>query len=404
MKRAWVRLVSGTCCLILAGLLSGLSGGVAAAEEINQQPLAIQPVPLYPNLRIQRPVLITNAGDGSGRLFVVNQLGKVLVLPEDRNAEDAAIFLDIEDRVQYKDTENEEGLLGLAFHPKFKENGQLFVYYTARETPRTSVVSRFRLSKEDPNRVDPASEEQLLRIQQPFWNHNGGTLAFGPDGFLYIGMGDGGAANDPFHNGQNVQTLLGKILRIDVDRSDDGKPYGIPADNPFAQAGPLAKPEIWAYGFRNIWRMSFDPKTGTLWAADVGQDLWEEINIVRRGGNYGWNLREGKHAFGPVGAEARPDLIDPIWEYHHDVGKSITGGNVYRGTKLPELDGAYLFADYVSGRYWALWYDAESGKVTANRELKGNGQPIMTFGAGEDGEVYCADAFGVVYGFEKSPE
>jgi glucose/arabinose dehydrogenase len=239
-----------------------------------------------------------------------------------------------------------------------------------------------------------------MRIKQPFWNHNGGTVEFGPDGYLYVGLGDGGAANDPLGNGQNLETLLGSILRIDVDRQQEGRPYAIPPDNPFVEA-PGARPEIWAYGLRNVWRLSFDEPTGTMWAADVGQNLWEEINIIRRGGNYGWNLREGMHPFGDDGSGPRPDLIEPVWEYHHDIGKSITGGMVYRGDRVPALRGYYLYADYVSGRFWALRYDHDQQRVVENRPIRsGESKPIVTFGEDETGEVYCSDAFGMIYMFE----
>src|SRR4029079_11618038 len=229
------------------------------------------------------------------------------------------------DRVSYKDAQNEEGFLGLAFHPRFKENGEFFVYYTAKpatDYPHYSIISRFHVSKEDPNRGDPKSEEVIMRIAQPYWNHNGGTIVFGPDGYLYIGLGDGGAANDPHGNGQKMTTLLGKILRIDVDHKDPGLKYAIPKDNPFADRGAQSRGEIWAVGMRSVWRIAFDPATGDLWGGDVGQDTWEEIDIIRRGGNYGWNLREGKHSFSPKdnpakkGSPPRPDLIEPIWDYH----------------------------------------------------------------------------------------
>ena len=202
-------------------------------------------------------------------------------------------------------------------------------------------------------------------------------------------------------NGQNVQTLLGSILRIDIDHHDQGLNYEIPKDNPFVSAGPLAQPEIFAYGFRNVWRLSFDRETGTLWAADVGQDLWEEINLVQSGGNYGWNLREGKHKFGVVGADPRPELIEPIWEYHHDIGKSITGGTVYRGKRLPELQGHYLYGDYVSGKVWALKYDAQAKRVVANRPIAGENVPMITFGEDEAGEVLFSDSFGRIFQFAR---
>jgi len=293
-----------------------------------------------------RPLVLTHAGDGSNRVFVATQHGVIHVFANDAKADKTQVFLDIQERVRYNDKENEEGFLGLAFHPRYKENGEFFVFYTAKKAKQkhTNIVARFRVSKEDPNRADPDSEEEILRIERPFWNHDGGTLCFGPDGYLYIAVGDGGLGGDPFNNGQNLNSLLGRILRIDVDRKDPGKNYAIPKDNPFAQR-EKARPETWAYGLRNVWRMAFDRKTGRLWAGDVGQNLYEEIDIIEKGGNYGWNRREGLHHFGVNGLGPRKNLIDPIWEYHHDVGKSLTGGCVYRGSRLPELEGAYLYGD-----------------------------------------------------------
>jgi glucose/arabinose dehydrogenase len=220
---------------------------------------------------------------------------------------------------------------------------------------------------------------------------------------LYIGLGDGGKRADPFDNAQNLSTLLGSILRIDVDRRDEGLAYAIPPDNPFVGRDD-ARGEIWAYGLRNVWRMAFDPPTGLLWAADVGQDIWEEIDIIEKGGNYGWNLREGMHDFEPSGAPPAvemTDLIEPLWEYHHDVGKSITGGNVYRGPSMAELEGAYLYADFVSGRIWALWYDQETKRVTANRAIRETGPAVMTFGEDDDGETYFATQEGGLWKFAR---
>ncbi len=350
----------------------------------------------FPNLRIARPIVVTHAGDGSNRIFVASQLGSVHVFDKNSEVEEADVFFDHEEQVTYKDKENEEGLLGFAMHPNYKENGEFFLFYTTSDAEHTSVVSRFRVSKDDPNKADSTYEEELIRIPQPFWNHNGGTLAFGPDGYLYIALGDGGKGGDPLKNGQNLSTLNGSILRIDVDNKDEGKNYSVPKSNPFVKTKG-AKPEIYAYGFRNVWRLSFDRVTGTFYAADVGQKLWEEINIVKRGGNYGWNLREGNHPYvtesGEKGSGPREDLIDPIFEYDHETGKSITGGVVYRGLAAPKLNGMYVYADYVSGRIWALEHDYKSGKVIANHEIPnkspaGENIPLITFGEDQDGEVY----------------
>ena len=373
----------------------------ARARAVDETPLPIKVVRAFPNLKIRRPTVITHAPDGSDRLFVVTQQGVISVFPNDQQVAEATVFLDIESKVVYKDQENEEGMLGLAFHPKFKENGQFFVYYTTKDgPPHTSVVSRFRVSKTDPNKADPASEEIVLSKTQPYWNHTGGSIQFGPDGYLYIGLGDGGSANDPHENGQKLSTLLGKILRIDVDRRDAGKGYAIPQDNPFV-GRPDVAPEIYAYGLRNPWGLHFDPKTGVLWAADVGQDLWEEIDLIVSGGNYGWNLREGLHKF-KNGSEPRPDLIEPIWEYHHNVGKSITGGAVYRGSRVPELTGHYLYCDYVSGKVWALKYDEQAKKVVANHTLESATMPFINVGMDQHGEVYFTDAFGQIWWPEKT--
>jgi len=370
----------------------------SAFAQVDESVLSLQVDRAFPSLRLRRPVVIANAGDGSNRLFFVTQQGVIHVIPNDPSVEKAGTFLDMESKVVYKDKENEEGMLGLAFHPDYKRNGEFFVYYTTTDAPHTSVISRFHVSKDNPNQADPASEEELLRVEQPYWNHNGGALAFGPDGYLYIALGDGGSGNDPHGNGQNLATLLGSILRINVDRKDEGKNYSIPKDNPFVRH-ESARSEIWAYGLRNVWGMSFDRETGQFWAADVGQNIWEEINLIVKGGNYGWNLREAKHKFGDNGSDASDNLIDPIWEYHHDIGKSITGGYVYRGKKLPELVGAYLYADYVSGRVWALRYDEATKAVVANRSIPAKSMPIIAFGEDEQGEVYFADSFGFIYQF-----
>jgi glucose/arabinose dehydrogenase len=377
----------------------------AVAEGVDQSAIDVEVENAFPNLQWPdeltgasegrsnelRPLLLTGAGDGTNRIFVATQPGPILVFKNDAAVESMDVFLDLSERTHYRvPQENEEGLLGMAFHPKFKENGEFFVYYTGeydQERNRRSVISRFRVSKDNPNQADPDSEEILLEIPDKFWNHNGGTIVFGPEGYLYVGLGDGGFRGDPDENGQDLGELWGKILRIDVDHKDDGLEYAIPKDNPFV-GKQGARGEVWCYGIRNVWRIAFDRETGDLWAGEVGQDLFEEIDIIEKGGNYGWNLREGMHPYGPNGAEPREDLIEPIWEYPREFGKSITGGNVYRGKSAPELAGAYLYADYVSGHIWALWYDKGAKKVTANRTVLENGGPITSFGEDDNGETY----------------
>ena len=334
-----------------------------------------------------RPIVLTHAGDGSNRVFVATEHGVIHVFPNDQKATKTQIFLDLQDRVVYNDKQNEEGFLGLVFHPNYKKNGEFFVFYTAKNAKLTNVISRFKVSKDNPNKADPASEEVLLKIQKPFWNHDGGTLCFGPDGYLYFTHGDGGLANDPMKNGQKLSNLLGKVSRIDVDKKDSGKPYAIPKDNPFVGQKDAAG-EIWAYGLRNIWPMSFDKKTGALWAGDVGQNLYEEIDLIVKGGNYGWSLREGLHPFSDNGVDVQKNMIDPIWEYDHDTGKCIIGGHVYRGSRLPELEGYYLYADYVTGLQWGLRYDDAQRRVVANRPITVRGRPVLSYGEDEKGEVY----------------
>ena len=375
---------------------------VVADEQVDVSPAAVEAERAFPGLRFERPIVLTHAGDGSDRVFVASQLGTIHIFPNRQTAMSASLFCDMSKQVVFNKNENEEGFLGLAFHPHYHETGEFFVYYTTTDAPHTSIVSRRRVSAQDPNRADPDFEEELLRIPQPFWNHNGGTLAFGPDGYLYIALGDGGAANDPHNNGQNLQTLLGAILRIDVDHQtpknpedprDEGQPYAIPADNPFVGYPGLARPEIWAYGLRNVWRFSFDRETGACWAADVGQNLWEEIDLIVKGGNYGWNIREGAHPYKP--AETTAPLIDPIYEYDHSQGASITGGYVYRGSRLKDLYGAYIYADFVTGTIWALRY--EVGEIVENKTLLLQPKNISSFGIDAHNELYLCAFDGKIY-------
>jgi glucose/arabinose dehydrogenase len=292
-------------------------------------------------------------------------------------------FLDISAKVGSRYTE--QGLLGLAFHPHFAQNGQFYVNFT--DENGNTVIARFHVSATDPNLADPASEVDILHVNQPYNNHNGGGLAFGPDGYLYIGLGDGGSEGDPLGIGQNLQTLLGKMLRIDVDH---GNPYAIPTGNPFAGGGGL--PEIWAYGLRNPWRFSFDRLTGDLFIADVGQDTWEEIDFVPSGTpggmNFGWSYYEGMHPYkGQPPANAT--FTWPITEYSHADGCAVTGGYVYRGLALPEWQGVYFYGDYCSGNIWGLIQLAGSSQQL--KILFTTNAKITTFGVDESGEIYLAD-------------
>jgi glucose/arabinose dehydrogenase len=341
---------------------------------------------------LERPVYLTHAGDTTGRLFVVEQSGRIRILQNGALLADP--FLDLTDLVN--DSGNEQGLLGLAFHPDYAANGLFFVNYT--DANGDTAVVRYSVSA-DPNRADPASAKMILQVAQPFPNHNGGDLAFGPDGYLYIGLGDGGSAGDPQGNGQNLKALLGKLLRIDVNPGD---PYGIPPDNPFV-GHPEARPEIWAYGLRNPWRYSFDRATGDLYIADVGQNAYEEIDYQPAGSqggeNYGWNFMEGAH---PFKGQAPAGLTAPVAEYSHQVGGcSVTGGYVYRGPSLPALNGVYLYGDYCSGQVWALY---RSGSSWENVALLNAFFTISSFGEDANGEVYVLDhGGGAVYQWVAAP-
>ena len=336
-----------------------------------------------------RPVFVTSVPDDSGHMAVVEQSGKIFMLSEGSGSSEAMTFLDITDRVRRQG--NEEGLLGLAFHPDYPTNGRFFVYYSA-SSPRRSVLSRFQVSG-DPNRADAESEAIVLEVEQPFPNHNGGMIAFGPDGLLYVALGDGGSGGDPRGNGQNVATLLGSLLRIDVDAPKGDLGYAIPGGNPFPSGN--ARGEIWAYGLRNPWRFSFDRATGDLWLADVGQNDKEEINIVRQGGNYGWNVMEGADCFQPSSDCRREGLELPLWEYAHSLGCSVTGGYVYRGQAVPWLQGAYVYADFCSGFVWGLRYDG--ARVTEQALLLDSGLNISSCGEDAAGELYVTAFDGVVY-------
>lgn len=310
----------------------------------------------------------------------------MFVLRLDAATRQATVFLDLSARVSTAG--NEEGLLGLAFDADFQSNREFFVYYSAAN-PRRSMLSRFRVSA-DPDVADPASEQVVMEIPQPFANHNGGMLAFGPDGYLYVGLGDGGSGGDPSGNGQNLATLLGSILRIDVSgtKKNAGSSYAVPSDNPFVgRPEAEARHEIWAFGLRNPWRFSFDLATGDLWAGDVGQNSWEEIDLILKGANYGWNVMEGGHCFRGDSCD-QSGLVTPLAEYRTgQFGCAVTGGYVYRGNEYPSLRGVYLYADYCSGLIWGLRF--RNGKVVAGPKLVAEtGRLIPSFAEDRDGELY----------------
>lgn len=346
--------------------------------------------PMFGGVSLERPVALIASPlleNGSEPVwFVVEQSGRILRLSGQGEFVQSSVFVDLRDRVD--DGPNEAGLLGMAFDPQYKTNKRVYLSYTRHGSPLVSVLSRF-VSVDGGRILDVDSEQVLLQVPQPYGNHNGGDVHFGPDGYLYFGLGDGGSSGDPEKNGQSTQTLLGSLLRLDV-RGD--KHYQIPADNPFVRG--ISRPEIYAYGLRNPWRWSFDRNTGELWLGDVGQNAWEEVNVITRGGNYGWNLREGRYCYLVTDDCKRSGFIDPVAEYSHVVGCSITGGYVYRGEKIPLLKGIYLFGDYCSGQIWGLFPEAGTYK---RKLVKSTDQNIASFGEGVDGELYVVGLSGKIY-------
>ncbi len=353
---------------------------------VRSSEVALELVPVVEK-GLQAPLFVTHAGDGSGHLFVVEQAGTIRVI--DQGVLQEAPFLDLRDRVSTKG--DEQGLLGLAFHPDHRRNGRLFVNYNRRDDGATVLAEYSRQGQS--LQISAATERILMVVPQPYLNHNGGMVAFGPDGYLYIGRGDGGSRGDPQNRAQNSHEWLGKILRIDVDRE---RPYAIPADNPFVKGG--GRPEVFAFGIRNPWRFSFDRETGMLWLADVGQNKWEEVDLVVAGGNYGWRIMEGTHCYKPE-HDCNPEgLIFPLAEYGHEQGRcSIIGGYVYRGQAAPALRGTYLFGDYCSGELFALSSSANRKASTVPRVLIHTGYRISSFGEDEAGEVYVVDHKGGLY-------
>ncbi|SRR5712691_5797984 len=334
----------------------------------------------FSGLRFQAPLQVAQV-PGESRFVVVEKRGTVQAV----SGQTAATFLDIRSRVN--STPGEAGLLGLAFHPRWAQNRQVFVNYTAPSAASPAnlrtTISRFT-SADGGATLDPASEQVLLTVEQPFENHNGGSVVFGPDGLLYLGLGDGGSGGDPLGNAQNRSSLLGKLLRIDVD---SGTPYGIPPSNPFFGGAGLE--EIYAFGLRNPWRFSFDRATGALWLGDVGQGDWEEVDVVEPGVNYGWNRREGRHCYPPGTSSCAGSFRDPVAEYSHYEGASITGGYVYRGAAVPQLAGNYVYGDFGSGHIWAF---PASGPFTPVQV--GQGNAISSFGEDAQGELYVVDLVG----------
>ena len=355
------------------------------------QPGTIDVVQAFPNLAFSNPLYLTHAGDGSNRLFVVEQAGRIRVFANASGTSVARTFLDIVPRVR---SGGERGLLGLAFHPDYETNGFFYVYYSASggTGDHRSIVARYSVSAGDPDAADPNSETVLLTFDQPVGHRNGGMLGCGPVGELDIATGDGGSGGDPQRNAQNLSNLLGKILRLNPDGT-------VPADNPFTgQAG--ARGEIWAYGLRNPWRFSFDRDTGDLWCADVGQNNIEEVDRIVRGGNYGWRLFEGNNTFNNPSGTTPPDYVAPAATYDRSLGQSITGGYVYRGNAVPSLRGLYLYADFVSGRIWALLHDGQ--QVVSNLELLDTSLSLPSFGEDESGEVYLCSFNGRIYRFQET--
>ncbi len=376
---------------ILATLLFSVSALIAAPQ--------IEISPTFENQKLKLPVALAIPPDDTERLFLVQQFGKITILPKDRTSSDEITFLDLTDRPLIKQ-QFEEGLLGLAFHPDYSKNRKFYLYYSLQD-PKHTVVSEMQTSADNPNKADLSTERVLLEIPQPFWNHNSGNILFGPDGYLYIAIGDGGKSNDPQRFAQNTFAYNGKILRIDVNTRAGNRPYGLPEDNPFLNK-PGHHPEIFALGLRNPWGLTFHPKTKELWAADVGQGAWEEIDIITNGGNYGWSFDEATHPANARSDKPSKDLkfIDPIHEYGRADGISITGGLHYRGKSVPALQGQYIYGDWGFGNLWAL--GSENGKKTSNIKIysrpKENQKFRPTaFAEDADGELLILSHDGKIY-------
>ncbi len=366
---------------------------IASGVSLAQTTTTLEPA--FPTLTFAEPIELTHAGDGSGLVYVAEKAGRVRAV--NAAAGTTATVLDISGLVR---NSAEQGFLGMAFHPSFAANGYLYVHYTGTTngSSGTTVLARYTRSAANPAVFDPASAQILLDFPQPFNNHNGGKLAFGPDGYLYLSLGDGGSGNDPGNRAQNRALLFGKMLRLDVDAPSGGRNYGIPPSNPFAGNTNGYREEIYAYGLRNMFRFSFDRTTGTLWGGDVGQNTYEEIDLVTGGGNYGWRIAEGMHCNPGVSSTCdRTGFTEPIYEYTHAGGNcSITGGFVYRGARNPELTGKYIFGDYCTGNLWALTY---TGTTATRQTLASTGFGLFSFGEDAGGELYILNADGSIQRF-----
>ncbi len=385
-------------------MIAGCGGGSGLSVVAGPPPVAATPTittqPVFTNLTFNQPVALIQPPGDSSRWFVVEKSGIIWVFTNDQNTSSASIFLDIRALVN---ASGEGGLLGLAFHPNFPVTPEVFVSYTRSGAPLESYVSRF-LSTDSGQTLNAATEEVILTVDQPATNHNGGDVAFGPDGYLYVGFGDGGGSGDQFGNGQNTNTLMGAIVRVDVE---GGSPYAIPAGNPFETnavctggSGADNCPEIFAWGLRNPWRFSFDRVTSKLWAGDVGQGDWEEIDVIAAGSNYGWNVREGAHCFNPANGCA-DTFVEPIAEYDHGLGRSITGGFVYRGAGISDLGGWYVFGDFSSGRLFGIPETSPTG--AAPEVFAETGLQIVSFAQDTDGELYVLNFVGTIHKIVDAP-
>jgi glucose/arabinose dehydrogenase len=355
-------------------------------------------VDAFPDLpQLERPVAMVEVPSQATMLAALQE-GRIVSFPNEPGTGTLSTVLDWRQKTSRGG--NEEGLLGLALDPDFARNGYLYAYYSASAGPRRTVLSRFVTRGSGASlKADPTSEMVLLEVPQPFSNHNGGSLMFGPDGMLYLGLGDGGSAGDPNGNGQDLKNnLLGSIIRIDVRGATAEKPYAIPPDNPFARATDGTRRETWAYGLRNPWRFSFDRQTGLLVAGDVGQDSFEEIDVIKKGGNYGWNIMEGDHCYKPARGCDQTGLGLPVVVYPHENGAcSVTGGYVYRGQAVKGLQGAYIYADYCSGAVWAIPSFSSNGVHAQPVQLRAKGPEVSSFAEDEAGELYLLSFDGRVY-------